>query len=450
MLHDAREIFWNAIEAYPWVSSLANILPLSALLDFIHIPRTLHAFELNGATPLWCWPVTPSGSQLILSKHTTEDPCCLDKFGNSPSLVCLDGRWGDVYNAASPETLRLCLASAPLIRIANDDPQMKRDGARIQKLNFVRISRLPCSFDKQQRQHSRSFLGTSALGWILLIGLVVFCSLMHCWLALAFLFVVPATGVVVALTRGGKPRELRLDDSGKHDRIIVAALHMNETEWFVFYGEGVLVNSLLNHRLRPKRHLNTPSKFLNATLRSLILGQWALAVGAAALQAWDAYLITFWVTFCILSHTFIFPPEHCARDWAKRVARLRFERFEALLSGRRALLSAIMMLNPDTFRVDSNTKQENYGKLYEGALQWIDPILKRGADRTKWEEAMRRAMADVKKRFLLDNGDRNITVGGLEDGNWAKDYEGLYWRSSIVEGILVAKEIANQAALAVQ
>ncbi|KAI0530010.1 hypothetical protein GGR58DRAFT_272782 [Xylaria digitata] len=447
MLSDAREVFWSAIDAYPWVSSLANILPLSALLDFIDIPRTLHAYELNGAAPLWCWPITPAGSRLILSKHTTEDPCCLDKFGSSPSLICLDGRWGDVYNAASPETLRLCLATAPVIRIANDDPQMTRNGARIQKLTVVRVSQLVSNSRGRQRQHSWSFIGASVVGWTILGGLIVFSGLMHCWLALAFLFIVPATGAIVSLTRGGKPRELRPGPHGKHNRLVIAALHMNETEWFAFYGESVLVNSLLNHRLRRRRFFNTQNPLLNTTLRILILGQWALAIGAAALQAWDAYLITFWVAFCILSHTFVFPPERCAEDWAKRVAGLRFERFETLLSRRRPLLNTIMMLNPDTFPVDPNTNKEDHDKFYEGALQWIDPILKRGADRAKWEEATHRAMADAKKMPQASKGNGKITVNGLEGGKWAKDYEGCYWRSSIVEGIVIAKKIAEKAGL---
>ncbi|KAI3327301.1 hypothetical protein HD806DRAFT_520196 [Xylariaceae sp. AK1471] len=375
MLSDARGVFWNAIHAYPWVSSLANILPLS---DFIDIPRTLHAFELNGAAPLWCWPIAPAGSRLILSPHTTEDPCCLDKFGSSPSLICLDGRWGDVYQVASPETLRLCLATAPLIRIDNNNSKMTRDGARIQKLTVVRVSRIAGNTDRQIRQHSWSFVGGSVFGWVILIGLIIFSGLMHCWLSLAFLIVVPATGAVVSLTRGGKPRELRPGPPGKYNRILA------------FYGESNLINSLLNHRLRRRRFLNTHSWLFGATLRILLLRQWALAIGAAALQAWDAYL---------------------------RTARLRFERFETILSGRRALLNTIMALNPDTFAVDPNTKQENHETLYE----------------------------DVIKRSSSSNGTKKITVDGLEDGNWAKDYRGFYWHKSILEGILIAKRIAERA-----
>ncbi|KAI0402668.1 hypothetical protein F4802DRAFT_574569 [Xylaria palmicola] len=447
MLNDAREVFQNAINAYPWVSSLANILPLSALLDFIDIPRTLHAFELNGATPLWCWPITPAGSRAILYASTTEDPCCLDKFGSSASLVCLDGRWGDVYNAASPETLRLCLATAPVVRIANDDLQMKRDGARMQKLTVVHVSRLARESERPQRPHSWSFVGASVMGWILLVGLIVFTGLMHCWLSLAFLLVVPATGAAVSLTRGGKPRELRPVTPGRYDRIVVAALHMNETEWFVFYGETKLVNSLLSHQLRSRRFLDTHNWVSHTALRALILGQWALVVGAAALQAWDAYFITFWIVFCILSHTLVFPPERCAKDWAERAARVRFERFETLLSGRRPLLNTIMALNPETFPRDPVTGLENHEKLYEGGLLWIDPILKPGADRSRWEEATRRAMVAVKNQSFTGKGDGDITVDGLEDRNWAKDYQESYWRNSIVEGMVVAKKIVEQAGL---
>ncbi|KAI0098189.1 hypothetical protein GGR51DRAFT_577167 [Nemania sp. FL0031] len=447
MLSDSREAFWNAIDAYPWVSSLANILPLSALLDFLDIPRTLHAYELNGTAPLWCWPITPAGSRLILSRHTTEDVCCLDRFGASPSLICLDGRWGDVYNAANPETLRSCLAMTSVVAITNDILNTAQNATRIQKLTVVRVSRLPQYSTGQRQQYSWPFISASALGWIVLLGLLIFSGLMHCWLSLAFLIVVPATGAVISLSRGGKPRELRPDPPDIYNRIVVAAPHMNESEWLVFYGESVLINSLLNNRLRPNRLFNTHSWIYNSTLRVLILGQWALAIGAAALQGWDAYLITFWILLCILSHTFAFSLERCVADWATRAARFRFERFETLLNGRRALLNTVMALNPDTFAFDQTTKQEKYEELYEGGLLWIDPILKRGADRATWEEATRRAMVYAKQRSSSGNSDVKVAISQIEDGKWEKDYKAYYWCSSILEGVNTAEKVAKRADL---
>jgi hypothetical protein len=64
----------------PWLPQVAGILPLSALLDFIDVPRKLHVFQLVGGVPLWSWPITPSGSRLF---HNATQPPCLDRYGSS-------------------------------------------------------------------------------------------------------------------------------------------------------------------------------------------------------------------------------------------------------------------------------------------------------------------------------------------------------------------------------
>lgn len=79
------------LQNYPWVSELAGILPLSALIDFIDVPGILHVFELTGAIPLWCWAITPSGS-ILLSETNVDRSCFLDQFGKSPSLTCVRGQ----------------------------------------------------------------------------------------------------------------------------------------------------------------------------------------------------------------------------------------------------------------------------------------------------------------------------------------------------------------------
>ncbi|KAI1447038.1 hypothetical protein F5Y02DRAFT_425191 [Annulohypoxylon stygium] len=400
MLNDTREIFWNAITAYPWVSSLANILPLSALLDFLDTPRMLHAYELNGVTPLWCWPISPAGSRVLVSKSATEGTCYLDKFGSSPSL----------YNAASPETLRLCLATAPITIIPNHDMASRR----VQKIKVVQVSSLP----NLKQPSCEVFTIISMLGYAILISLFVFCGLMYCWVSLAFLIV------------------LRPDPPGIYNRLVIAALHLNETEWLAFYGESVLANSLLNHPLQPGRSHTKCKLIYNDALRVLILSQWALVIGAAALQAWDAYIVTFWILFCILSNTFVFSPERCAKDWAKRTAR-----------GRRALLNTMMALNPDTFGTDKKTNKEDYGRFSEGGLAWMDPILKRSPDRTAWEEATRRAMVETKNKALLNQGSKTIAKYKLEDGRWANDYREYWWTDPILEGIGVAEKIIKQVKL---
>ncbi|KAL8339739.1 hypothetical protein RB601_006041 [Gaeumannomyces tritici] len=442
MLSDARDAFWAAIGAYPWVASLANILPLSALLDFLDTPRVLHALQLTGTAPFWSWPVTPAGSRLILAPHKSEDACCLDQFGNSPGLVCLDGRYGDKYFAANPETLRLCLASVPPTMVINKHENMARGGFRLQKLTVARVERR-----QEPAARPLTLVAASAGGWAVLLVLLVLAGLMHCWLALAFLLVVPATGVGVFLSHGGRPRELRKEpepkpgpedvrvgDGGqkKYSRLVVAALHMNETDWLVFYGESALVNSMLNYRLLPRHHLPPGNALVHAALRLLILSQWALAVGAAALQAWDAYLITFWLGFCIIAHTRVFSHENLAKDWAVHAARLQLSCFQTHLSGRRALLTAIVAMNPDTFAQDNNTKFSQSG------LQWVDPILKRTADRDEWEAATCRALAAV---------GGGAVAGDSPGEDWDADYKQYKWRSSVLEGIKVAAQITHDAGL---
>ena len=92
------------------------------MIDFIDIPPKLHILELFGRVPLWSWTITPSGSRLLLDKQPAFASCnCLqDRFGNTTALEVLDGRYGDRYFAASPETLRLVLASVPYTVVPNN------------------------------------------------------------------------------------------------------------------------------------------------------------------------------------------------------------------------------------------------------------------------------------------------------------------------------------------
>lgn len=461
MLSDIRAAFQAAIHAYPWVSAMANNLPLSALLNFLDTPRTLHALELCGRSPLWSWPVTPAGSRLLLNLPPSEDVCCLDQFGRTPSLMCLDGRYGDIYNAANPETLRLCLANSTRITIKNNDQNMGQPWVRLQNLTVVRVHRLEESWRGQQSRNLYDLMANlrSSLPWILWLVLVVFSGLMYCWLTLAFLVVVPATGALVFLTHGGKPRELRLPaqinkSAAQYNRLVVAALHMNDSEWLAFYGESGLVNSLLNHRLRQRRLYQNDKWTITAltgALRISILSQWALAVGAAALSGWDGYLITFWIVFCIFAHTSLFPLEHCANDWAHNIARLDLKSYTTTLSGRRALLTTLIALNPDTFAsLDGRGPDEDHSKFATEATLWIDPILRRGpSDRTEWEEATRRALVEAKKRPTTKDAKEVLTVNELEGGAWIVDYKDYAnkWCSAIQEGINLADMIIERAGL---
>ncbi|RYP37607.1 hypothetical protein DL768_010850 [Monosporascus sp. mg162] len=151
---------------HPWVAELAGILPLSALLDFTDVPTKLHIFQLIGAVPLWSWPITPSGSRLLLSFDTGNDTNAhLDRFGNSLALTALDGRYGDNYLVSSPGTLRLCLESQQASVIENLHNNMKEEHLQIQYLEVVHVT-FGTHRSKHLRDHvSRVAHRSEALHW---------------------------------------------------------------------------------------------------------------------------------------------------------------------------------------------------------------------------------------------------------------------------------------------
>ncbi|GAP83670.1 putative peptidase family M3 [Rosellinia necatrix] len=442
MLEHQLAVFKGLVKAYDWPQQLAGILPLSALIDFLDVPRALHVFELTGSVPAWCWPVTPSGSRLLLSPRTVEEPCCLDKFGNSQGLICLDGRYGDVYNATSPETLRLCLAIAPTISVAND--QNTQDRRRPQNLTVVHVTRADCA---KRSGQSWALLGASATGWILLLGLLVMTAILRCYISFAFLLVIPLTGGVIHATRGGHPPTLKDTPGSNYNRLVVAALHMNETDWLAFYGETTLVNALLNLPLRVKRFSGANHWALNIALRLLIFGQWSLAIGAAATQGWDAYVITFWILLCIFFHVFIFSTRHSCQDWLEQSASFRLSRIEVELSSRRALLNTLVALNPDSFAFDPASQKDVLAAFYPNSLAWIDPILKCCPDRSVWEEATRMAMAAERDPVKAAQGQKPASANGPAEPEWVSKFKQWYWCRFISEGILVASKIKKEANL---
>jgi hypothetical protein len=331
MLEDARANFKAAVTSPSWVATLAGVLPLSALIDFLDL-RALHSFHLTGAVPLWCWPLTPGGSRLLLSEKHSADQCCLDEYGRSLGLRCLDGRFGDDFSASNPETLRMWLKSIKVNEFKNSHPNMSIGGIREQILEVVHVERQPTQ--KKGRRPLR-LLFASLLGWILLAGLFVLTIIMQCYWALAFLVLMPLTGASITRIHVKGPRYLNIEGSSPFNRLVVVTQHMNETNWRVFYGESSVVNALLNKPLlrdRPgpkneksqasqsshaepinvqeelARPKNDKKSFLakrgrvatgielhavRLALRFFVLGQWVVAIAAAALQGWDAYIIAF-------------------------------------------------------------------------------------------------------------------------------------------------------------
>ena len=441
MLEIARSHFHSSMTTYPWVASLANILPLSALVDFLDVPRTLHISQLSSSIPYWCWSITPSGSRFLLSDTLTLEQCCLDEYGRTPSLLCLDGRYGDFYPAASPETLRMCLDTLTPINIENTHENMARNDIRRHTLDIIRVSR-------QRNINIRPpfrLSALSALGWLLLAALLVLCILMHCWWALAFLAAIPLTGITISHVQATGPRWLRLENGSEYNRLVVAAQHMNEMHWLVFYGESSTINSLLNWPLRMEPNATTAGRrtrlWLRPLLRLLILCQWILAIIAAALSGWDAYIVSFWVLVCVFAQTTLFSARQTVPDWMGRYAQISMTKYRTQLSSRRALLNTVIALNPDTMSEEVGCGGHLRWNLDHDGLAWIDPILKAGVERTQWLEATQLAMEAWEERKSLNKWDKMY-----ERDNGTRKYR-QHRVTFIVEGIQVCARIQEVASL---
>ncbi|KAI9654121.1 MAG: hypothetical protein M1829_000975 [Trizodia sp. TS-e1964] len=408
----------------PWAGELAGVLPLSAVVDFIKVPQKLHVLQLAGATPLWSWPVTPAGSRVLQSSFHTEKICCLDQYGSTVALNALDGRYGDQYFLSNPETVRMCISSKKAKTIQNNHANMLEDDSRIQNLELSML--------------------ISVLGWVMLLGIASMSAILECYLSLAFLIVVPSTGFVIFCLYGITPRRLLVEnpkrllvenpkrplvedqeepkkllgeDLDEYNRLIVVSEHPNAMSWKIFYGESVTVNSLLNRPVEPVG-LQLPEfvlNFLRIALKILILAQWALALGAAALKDWNGYFITFWIFFS---------------------------------------------LNPDTF--DYKAEAETDRTKFKGeAMKWIDPILASGSSRTRWQQATQSAMVEVSEQCQAEPPLDILAAPEWRSGNadhllsqgWNDVYPSNkqnYWKPFIVEGIYMAAKIKQEAQLSGQ
>jgi hypothetical protein len=449
MIQGARDRFYASLKTHLWSQELAGILPLSALIDFLDVPMVLHIYQLTKAVPLWSWPITPSGARLLLARTTPYDVCLLDTFGSSPTPLCLDGRYGDKYPMTNPETLRLCLEGKTPVKINNDHENMRLNDKRPQMLEVVHVTRSPHPI---LARRSMFFYTVSFVGWVLLVGLVAMGILFECYLTLTFMLVVPATGCCVGVIHGGGPRHFRVLKPSAYNRMVITTMHMNETNWRVFYGESSVVNSLLNWPFRSSPNIWSEHWAPRLLLRILILGQWALVIGAATTKSWDAYLITFWIFFCIFSQSFLLTPNRLAKSWMASSLQVNFERYETELSSRRTLLNTLIALNPDTFAMDGQTRQVDDTAFCDGAMKWIDPILHEGADRRSWEHATYLAMAGTTKATVKPPVTAvGEIIGATTDINTSeglkKDYENKYWFKFIAEGIEIASKISTEAGL---
>ncbi|RSM04465.1 hypothetical protein CEP52_006821 [Fusarium oligoseptatum] len=466
MFQSAINSLNSALGRYPWVAELAGILPLSALIDFIEIPPKLHVLELAGSVPLWSWAITPSGSRLLLAKpdkagdKTVQQDCCMDRFGNALALEALDGRYGERYFASSPETLRLILEGSKVVHIENDHMNMTNEKftRRVQNVEIIHVTRrdskaasgappeapLEAPSEAPSKAPSKApllgwlrgfinplqntsplYQATSTGGWILWVGTLIVS--------------------VVSLLFGTQPRKLLVEERSKFVRLLVVAEHMNTATWRVVFGESSIVNSLINRPLEPTGP--PPSSGWTAVCRQLlrlcILGQWGLALGAAATKRWDAYMI------CFLD---------CLSHLLPRIFDFTELLRQSLTSTRRSFVNLIVALNPDTFGLDSN-ENIDYDKFYSEGLKWMNPILSESNSRKVWELATREALKEVASKPIDSTVGQNPDSDFLStawnaqyarfevDGKTGEMKEKYYWRRFIPEGIYLADKIKKEANL---
>ena len=378
-----------------WEQQLAGIVPLSALIEFIDLATKLHIFELTSTVPMWNWPVTPTGARLLLSDEDTTDACCLDRIARSVTLHCIDGRFGDLYPSSTPTTTRLCVSTKPVGDLVPNNAKTMMDvRGRKQALEVVHLTSITIGEDDKGPhrrlrgsriyrtitsilgEYSTQYILISAAGWLCWASLVVFSLLSHLYVATAYLLLMLPTGLLVRLTHGGKPRRLLDERISPFTRLVVAADSVNGSEWKAFYGGSYALNSLLNKPLYRNGFVPTTPltrRLLRLLLRFVIAGQWILAVGSCALQDWNAFVVTFWIIFCAVMSLYVYPPSSSVRDWLRYTCRLAIQRIRADFSSRRAMLSAIVYLNPDS---------------REGRTEWINPILAPSEDRREWQTAL--------------------------------------------------------------
>ncbi|RSL51974.1 hypothetical protein CEP53_008239 [Fusarium sp. AF-6] len=501
MFQSAINSLNSALGRYPWVAELAGILPLSALIDFIEIPPKLHILELAGSVPLWSWAITPSGSRLLLAKpdkagdKTVQQDCCMDRFGNALALEALDGRYGERYFASSPETLRLILEGSEVVHIENDHMNMTNEKftRRVQNVEIIHVTRRDSKaasgappeappeapleapseapskapllgwlrgFINPLHNASPLYQATSTGGWILWVGTLIVSGFFKFWICFAFVLLLPVTGIVVSLLFGTQPRKLLVEDRSEFVRLLVVAEHMNTATWRVVFGESSIVNSLINRPLEPTGpQLSSGwTAVCRQLLRLCILGQWGLALGAAATKRWDAYMICFWIAFPIFCHAYLISPSFCAKVWSENKAKIHVQRYSTQTSTRRSFVNLIVALNPDTFGLDSN-KNIDYDKFYSEGLKWMNPILSESGSRKVWELATREALKEVASKPIDSTVGQNPDSDFLStawnaqyarfevDGKTGEMKEKYYWRRFIPEGIYLADKIKKEANL---
>lgn len=445
-----------------WAHSLASILPLSVLIEFVDFSTQLHVYELRNSVPMWNWPVTPSGARLLLSKEEKATACCLDRPHRSRPLECFDGRWLNRYPASNPTTTRLWLSTIPTNNeIENDHENMADPTARIQLLKIVHLSPdrsaagppgtiaptlspaathtedgkspTPTQAHPQadteggvQLNSRRSYIGRlrsylktlgvrymsiSLLGWLGWLALVIICFLDHqtLWVAGVYFLLMPATSIAVSLMLGWAPRIPIQRGGPVYKRLVISTASENGMQWYGFLGDHTLLNGLLNLPLH--RPMIITTRWWHVYLiRLFIVAQWALVVGSSSLEDWNALLIFLWVVFCIWTSAYGYPSDVAAIDWLKKNCHVKVETVDVELSSRRALLAALATVNPDTL---STPRMKD----------WSDRILGSSEEESEnWEALL-------------------IEIGAMSGPQ--RDVRGKWWWKYVDEGVKMGKKIKD-------
>lgn len=83
-----------------------------------------------------------------------------------------------------------------------------------------------------------------------------------------------------------------------------------------------------------------------------------------------------WIAFCAFISSYVCSEHNAISNWL-RTNGVRVEKVEMNFTSRRAMLTTLVALNPDKEKT-----------------KWIDPILTPSQDRTNWEAALQKCLAN--------------------------------------------------------
>ncbi|KAJ2979090.1 hypothetical protein NQ176_g3457 [Zarea fungicola] len=321
----------------------------------------------------------------------------------------MDEKYGDHYPSSAAATTRLYLKEQKVDSKIENPFEKEPDRSRRQKLDLYLLK--PTQIGQSRWTIWERLCGPVStryaicvlIGWSIWGFTLLTCILGGAYLGVAYLLLMPLTGKMVTLLRGGKPRDLLASENpGDQNRLVVVTDSLNGGNWSAYYGPKDPVNALLN---RPLLRTDRPAhpNLLRWFIRAFVSLQWILIIASSAFQGWDAAVITIWTATCALFVTYVYSPERAAADWLRYNCGLEVTRIRTAFTTRRPMLSALAYINPDRMMTT-----------------WMDPILAKADERTQWENAMFQYMES-----------------GETDEKYAKEY----WMCMIEEGVEMGKKL---------